>query len=97
MNSMLEEKLTYWIQHECMARDNGMRLGRDTNLFEAGIVDSASLISFLCYIEKEFHMVIPDEDLLPENFVTVSRIAQYIRSHVRGQDECHQEVPRLGS
>jgi len=97
MNSTIESKLIRWIRDECMARDNDVSLEVDTNLFEAGIVDSAGLLSFICFIEKEFGLTVPDEDLLPENFVTVSLIASYIRSHTQKQDIYDQEVPHLGS
>ncbi len=97
MNSTIESKLILWIRNECMARDNDVSLEVDTNLFEAGIVDSAGLLSFICFIEKEFGLTVPDEDLLPENFVTVSLIASYIRSHTQKQDTYAQEVPHLGS
>jgi acyl carrier protein len=77
----IEEKLSAYIRDECLPRDDKTELEYDRNLFEAGIVDSAGLISFLCYIEKEFHISIPDEDLLPQNFVSITAIAKYIRAH----------------
>jgi len=49
------------------------------NLFETGVIDSAGLISFVCFIEEEFDMTIPDEDLLPEHFMSISSIAAYVR------------------
>jgi acyl carrier protein len=79
--SLLEATLAQYIREECLPRNDGVNLKYDTNLFDAGIVDSAGLISFLCFIEKEFEISIPDEDLLPENFVSISRIAEYVLNH----------------
>ncbi len=52
----------------------------DENLFDAGIIDSAGLISFITLVEHRFDMIVPDEDLLPKYFSSVSAIATYIRS-----------------
>lgn len=76
----IEENLLAYIQKECLSKNNKIVPGFEDNLFDAGIVDSAGLISFIAYIEKEYKMTVPDEDLLPENFKSVSVIAKYIRS-----------------
>jgi acyl carrier protein len=80
-NSPIEARLAAYIREECLPKNDGVILSHETNLFDAGIVDSAGLISFLCFIEKEFDVSIPDEDLVPENFVSISRIAEYVSSH----------------
>ncbi|MBK7631251.1 MAG: acyl carrier protein [Ignavibacteriaceae bacterium] len=76
----IEENLLAYIQKECLSKNNKIVPGFEDNLFDAGIVDSAGLISFIAYIEKEYKITVPDEDLLPENFKSVSVIAKYIRS-----------------
>lgn len=79
--SSIEVTLATYIREECLPRNDGVNLRNDTNLFDAGILDSAGLISYLCFIEKEFDVSVPDEDLVPENFVSISRIAGYVHSH----------------
>lgn len=81
----IETKLSGYIRQECLPAGSNEILDFDRNLFEAGIVDSAGLISFISYIEREFGMSIPDDDLLPENFVSIARIAGYIRAHLQVQ------------
>jgi acyl carrier protein len=81
----IEATLIAYIREECLSRHGKVELADETNLFEAGIVDSAGLLSFIGFIEKEYGLTVPDEDLLPENFVTIARIAKYIRAHLRVQ------------
>ena len=69
----IEEKLSIYIVENCLPQHNSLILDYGKNLFDAGIVDSAGLISFICYIELEFKIKIPDEDLLPENFSTITK------------------------
>ena len=61
----LEEFLLDYIRNECLSKNSSGLPGYGDDLFEAGIVDSAGLISFIAFIEKEFSITIPDEDLLP--------------------------------
>ena len=75
----IEEKLSAYIVENCLPQNSSLQLDYDKNLFNAGIVDSAGLVSYICYIEVEFNIEIPENDLLPENFSTINVIADYIR------------------
>lgn len=44
----------------------------------AGGFDSLSLLSFILELESKFNVIIPDDDLVPENFATIDSIATYI-------------------
>lgn len=44
----------------------------------AGGFDSLTLLSFILELENKFDVIIPDDDLVPDNFSTVDRIAEYI-------------------
>lgn len=81
-NSQIENQLLEYIKRECLSKNTRDVPGPNDDLFDAGIVDSAGLISFLAFIEKEYKISIPDEDLLPENFKSISAIKKYIDSHV---------------
>jgi acyl carrier protein len=96
-NGNVEATLDTYIREQCLSRNTKVGLAYDTNLFDAGIVDSAGLISFIAFIEKTFGLSIPDEDLLPENFVSIKAIANYIRAHQQVDHELCEEVPDLGS
>ncbi len=44
------------------------------------IIDSLQLINFVVDIENEFNIELPDEFLMPENFVSLDYVAEYILS-----------------
>ncbi len=52
----------------------------DESLFESGILDSFALPDVVTEIEKEFAIEVPDGDLTPRKFDSISRIAEYIDS-----------------
>ena len=75
----IESVLVEYIRNECLSKGSSETITNEKNLFEAGIIDSAGLISFISFVESEFGITIPDDDLLPENFSTIKAIADYIR------------------
>jgi acyl carrier protein len=80
MNRDIEAALWAYLRENCLPRSSEVAGDDAENLFETGVIDSAGLISFVCFIEEEFNMTIPDEDLLPEHFMSISSIAAYLRS-----------------
>jgi acyl carrier protein len=51
------------------------RFGRDVDLFEEGYVDSIGLIELLAFIEDEFRLEVPDEELASAEFTTIDGMA----------------------
>lgn len=49
-----------------------------TNLKQAGI-DSFSTVEIILFIERKFGISIPDEKLLPENFITLQALAAIVQ------------------
>jgi acyl carrier protein len=79
-NHNIEKILYDYIYENFLPHNKNSDLTYDENLFQSGTVDSAGLISFLCFIERKFSINIPDEDLLPQKFSTIESIADYIRT-----------------
>jgi acyl carrier protein len=52
----------------------------DESLFDAGYLDSFALLDLVAEIEREFGIKIPDADLNPRRFDSLTRIAEYIDS-----------------
>jgi acyl carrier protein len=50
----------------------------EESLFESGLLDSFSLTDLVGELERQFGIKIPDSDLTPRKFDTVSRIEAYI-------------------
>lgn len=52
----------------------------EQSLFESGILDSFALPDMVSALEKAFSISIPDSDLSPRKFESISRIENYIES-----------------
>jgi acyl carrier protein len=55
--------------------------GDEESLFESGLLDSFALPDLVSALEEEFSIKIPDRDLNPRKFDSISRIEAYLAEH----------------
>jgi len=67
------------ISHELVDKP-GFSLKNDTPLLESGILNSLSLLKLVVFLEKQFGVVVPADELVPDNFKTIDVICAYLRS-----------------
>ncbi len=58
--------------------DNPGRIEVDTDLFESGILDSLGIVKLITMIEESFGVEVLPEDIIPENFSSVSSIVKML-------------------
>ncbi len=54
------------------------KLNDTTDLIEEGVIDSISLLRLVGFLEEQCKIEVPDEDLVPENFRSVTAIRAYV-------------------
>jgi acyl carrier protein len=47
-------------------------------LIDTGIVDSTGVVEIVTYLEETFRIEVDDDDLVPENLDSVSRLAAFV-------------------
>ncbi|MEO8231770.1 MAG: acyl carrier protein [Ignavibacteriota bacterium] len=52
----------------------------NTNFFEKGILDSTGIIELVSFIEQTFNISIEDEELIVDNFSSLTHITKYLQS-----------------
>lgn len=57
---------------------NGQELGLQEDLLGSGILDSLGMMRLIFFIEEEFGIKVPPEDMTIENFLTVENIGNYL-------------------
>ena len=60
-------------------------LAEDDSLSGEGIIDSTGLLELVLFLEEAFSLRIPDEDVLPEQFDTLGRLADYVMLQSAGE------------
>jgi acyl carrier protein len=51
----------------------------DDSFQERGIVDSTGILELVCHVQEKYAIAIADEELVPENLDSLSRVAQFIQ------------------
>ena len=73
----MEAKIIDYIKSE-LAGDPNAALTADDDLLNSGLVDSMGVMRLIAFIEEEFNVKIPPQDLVIENFVSVSAMVAYL-------------------
>ncbi len=55
-------------------------LKESENLLEGGILDSLGVLDVVAFLEGEFGISVTDEELVPENFQSLERLAAFVQS-----------------
>jgi acyl carrier protein len=68
------EIITAWLS-ELPTAARKAAISPETDLLEAGILDSIAVLDLICFLEARFKISLPVEEFVPENFRTVAAIA----------------------
>lgn len=52
----------------------------DDDLLSAGIIDSLGVLQLVAFIEDQFKIQMPDEDVVLENFQSVNALTSYLEN-----------------
>jgi acyl carrier protein len=64
------------VENFLYGQDDGF--GEDVSLLEKGIIDSTGVLELVSFLEDRFSVSVEDEELVPENFDSLSRLAAYV-------------------
>ena len=78
----IEEMIHEYIAENFLFSNNGYPYADDVSFLNEGIVDSMNVLELVMFVEKEFSIQIEDEDIVPDNFDSVSRLAAFVRRKV---------------
>ena len=73
----IKEQVIAFLQSDIF--DASVRIEADTDLFETGF-DSFSLVKLLVFVENQFHLRIPEEQLTETTLKDVNRISEMIHA-----------------
>ena len=55
------------------------QLKNDASFLEEGIVDSTGVLELVLFVEETFGITVNDEEIVPDNFDSVEKLARYVR------------------
>lgn len=77
-NTEIQNTVIEFIENKLIVDSEQPKLHPGQALFGT-LLDSLSILRLMVFIEEQFSVHVEDEELLPENFQTVERIAVFIQ------------------
>ncbi|MDX1688703.1 MAG: acyl carrier protein [Candidatus Promineifilaceae bacterium] len=74
----VKEQIRRYVAENFLFSDNGFELDNDESFLEAGVVDSLGVLELVTFVEENFDVQVTDEEIVPDNFDSVDRLADYI-------------------
>jgi len=62
------------------SNNKGKKVNDKTLLLEEKVIDSVGMLELVAFVEDTFGIQVPDEDITPDHFGTVSRLANYVEN-----------------
>jgi acyl carrier protein len=78
----IEGQVRQYIADNFLFSEDGYQLSDDVSFLEEGIVDSTGVLELVMFVEETFNVTVEDEEIVPENFDSVSWLAAYIRRKI---------------
>ena len=75
----IESQIRKHILEDFMFTRDETKLQDTDSFLEEGIVDSTGVLELVMFVEEEFGVQVDDDDIVPENFDSIERLARYVR------------------
>jgi acyl carrier protein len=74
----MREDLVKFIQSELQRGGSPQQATADDDLLAPGMMDSLGIIRLLAFIEEEWNIRVPPEDVIAQNFRTINALEHYL-------------------
>ena len=74
----IKTQIRAYVAENLLFSDNGIGLSDDESFLDAGIVDSMGVLELVTFVEERFSIEVPDEEIVPDNFDSVDKLAAFI-------------------
>lgn len=78
----MKEKLKRYISDVLLSDRADLVLSEEENLLGTGLLDSVGMMTLVLFVEKEFELTIPPQDVTIEHFLSIDTIAAYLRKRL---------------
>jgi acyl carrier protein len=76
----VEEMIRKYVAEDILFSSDGYPYSDDASFLGEGILNSMNILELVMFVEEKFHLKLPDQDIIPENFDSIGKLSAYIRS-----------------
>jgi acyl carrier protein len=77
-NSAVAPRIRDYLSKDFLFSDDGFQYDDDASFLELGIIDSFGVVELVAFVEEEFGISVADDELVPDNFDSVSKLSAFI-------------------
>ena len=81
----LKSQIKKFIAENMLFSGDGFTHADDASLLDAGIIDSLGVMELVTFVGNAFKVTVPPEDIMPENFDSVQKLAAYVSRKQSGK------------
>jgi len=79
MEGLTQQLRTFIVNNFLFGEESGpFAFSDDDSLQERGIVDSTGFLELVCHLQEQYGIVIDDEELVPDNFDSINKVARFV-------------------
>ena len=78
----VKEKLRQYVLENFLFSAEQDALPDEGSLLELGVIDSTGVLELITFLEGEFKIKVDDEEMVPENLDSVSRMVDFVERRV---------------
>ena len=75
----IEREVRQFVIDNFLFGEGEAQLSNDDSFLEKGLVDSMGILTLVAFVQDKYAVTVPDEDLVPENWDSVKRIARFVQ------------------
>jgi acyl carrier protein len=91
-SKVVEDHIEKFVRNQFSVDPADPGFDREVDLFEYGYVDSVGVVELIGFIQEEFSVEVPDDDLLAGDFSSIAGIARIVLRNSRLQTESPEIV-----
>lgn len=80
----IEVQIREYLSQFLLFSDDAFEYDDDDSFLESGIVDSMAVMELAMFVEETFNITVDDQEITPENFDSVNKLANYVRAKLNG-------------
>src|SRR5437867_9598586 len=86
----LEEQIQDYLISNLLYVEDDYEYDRDTSFIGDGLIDSMGVTELVTYVESAFGITVEQEDVTPDNFDSINKLAAFIRRSQASQAACQK-------
>ena len=74
----VEQQIRRFIVDTFLFAEENPQLGNESSMLDEGIIDSTGVLQLVAFLESQFGIRVDDNELIPDNLDSVSRLIRFI-------------------